>query len=422
MESCIEQDLRIDRIRVKPRDPLTPKEKKQITRTARSIRDDGLLHPITVRTHPEEPGSYELVTGYKRLQAYVRLELPEIRCKVYSHLSEKRAEMIRLAENFLRSHADPNTRYEAVSSWVKLYLEEHPETVKRGAPGGLKSGKRRRQEAMERSGDRADAREEAPRRHAEPMEGPAWEPRDPCDGSELAPPTIEMSAEVGAAEDEDDTLNTQLGDAMQKSPSTVKQVKRIALFRERIPEDIRNTLFPPGSKSKDHADLVRKYGGPLIDLDGLRKVAQLVESGLTLAQAIEEMDIRRAEAAGDGDARPIDTGCLPDEDWLQKHVGKLLDRLNDYGRGALEQDALLWRRLRPPTDEFRRRSERHREVAMSTYPDNPFLGSVNAFLGVKHPKDWTWCGACGGSGEDADGSCGCCQGVGYLVQLLDPEH
>src|SRR5689334_6199352 len=69
-------------------------------RLAQSIKDEGLLNPITVRPNPQLPGRYIIVAGRHRLHAVQKiLKQESIRCTVFSEMDDGDADMARITEN-----------------------------------------------------------------------------------------------------------------------------------------------------------------------------------------------------------------------------------------------------------------------------------------------------------------------------------
>lgn len=95
----MEHDVKLiplDRIDVGRR--LRARRDEAVAELAESIREVGLLHPITV---VRVDGGYRLVTGLHRLEAYRRLGLPEIPSRVLD-VDDVDAELAEIDENLVR--------------------------------------------------------------------------------------------------------------------------------------------------------------------------------------------------------------------------------------------------------------------------------------------------------------------------------
>lgn len=71
-----------------------------------SLRDEPLIHPITVRPHPRLPDRYEVVVGMHRYTAYRLLGRQEIECKI-RHLDNRGVLKMQIVENASRIETQP---------------------------------------------------------------------------------------------------------------------------------------------------------------------------------------------------------------------------------------------------------------------------------------------------------------------------
>jgi ParB/RepB/Spo0J family partition protein len=93
---------------------------------ARSIREDGLLHPITVR--PNE-GRYWLIAGAHRLKAwYEILRRPTILAKVLD-LDDNEAEIIEIEENLRRLDLTREQRDDHIRRFAELEKLRHADPL-----------------------------------------------------------------------------------------------------------------------------------------------------------------------------------------------------------------------------------------------------------------------------------------------------
>lgn len=96
----------IDRIRLDMIDPSPYQARRSfddasIKELADSIRENGLIQPITVRSHPEHPERYQLVAGERRLRACRLLGETDIAAQVVE-IDEQRLQLVGLVENIQR--------------------------------------------------------------------------------------------------------------------------------------------------------------------------------------------------------------------------------------------------------------------------------------------------------------------------------
>jgi ParB-like chromosome segregation protein Spo0J len=128
---------------------LRPLDEKAVQEKMDSIRELGLLHPITVTAYDPSavPSSeaakqlsvrYRLRAGLDRLEACRRLHWKEIPALV-SSLTGPRAELIEVDENLMQSVLSPAQRATFIARRKALYEIMHPETAKGAAQGeGMK--------------------------------------------------------------------------------------------------------------------------------------------------------------------------------------------------------------------------------------------------------------------------------------------
>lgn len=91
--------LHIDPVNIRPEPNIDPE-------FIDSIKDEGLLHPLVVRSHN---GEYGVVVGSRRLEAARRAELDEVPCTVRDDLegNDKRAKLTSFKENKHREDIPP---------------------------------------------------------------------------------------------------------------------------------------------------------------------------------------------------------------------------------------------------------------------------------------------------------------------------
>lgn len=122
------QDIPLDQIR--PSRVARPVAPGQVMALAESIRQIGLLQPISVRPIT---GGYEIIAGGHRCEAARTLEWPTIPAFVRSD-DDLHAELALIDENLIRNELSPAERALAQARRKKIYEALHPET-KVGATG-----------------------------------------------------------------------------------------------------------------------------------------------------------------------------------------------------------------------------------------------------------------------------------------------
>ena len=96
-------DIDINLIKLNPNQPRTNFNQKDISDLASSIKELGLIQPITVK---EDHGSYELISGERRLRAFKQLSIKTIPAYVRNANDQTSLEMA-LVENIQRKDLDP---------------------------------------------------------------------------------------------------------------------------------------------------------------------------------------------------------------------------------------------------------------------------------------------------------------------------
>ena len=94
-------------------------DKANIEELAQSIRDKGILQPILVRRHPDDPSAYEIIAGERRWRAAQRASLHEVPV-IIKELADRNALEVALVENLQRLDLSP---LEEAESYRRLMQE-----------------------------------------------------------------------------------------------------------------------------------------------------------------------------------------------------------------------------------------------------------------------------------------------------------
>lgn len=81
-------------------------DKAKLEQLAQSIKEDGLINPLTVRPHPRGDG-YECIAGHRRLRACRMIGLQEVPCLVRTDLDDESVSIAHTVENLHRDDLDP---------------------------------------------------------------------------------------------------------------------------------------------------------------------------------------------------------------------------------------------------------------------------------------------------------------------------
>jgi len=112
-----DQEIPLTKIKPNPFQSRTEIDKKTISELARSIKEQGLINPITVRT--DGNGVYELVAGQRRLAAHKLLGKRKIRAVVRNESVDKTI-FITISENLQREDINPMQQAMAFQKAIDL--------------------------------------------------------------------------------------------------------------------------------------------------------------------------------------------------------------------------------------------------------------------------------------------------------------
>lgn len=110
--------ISIERITPNPSQPRKNFEDEAIIRLADSIRQYGILQPLTVRRLQNE--NYEIIAGERRLRAAKLLGLSEIPCIIINADEQKSAELA-IIENIQRENLNIFEQAGAIASLIDIY-------------------------------------------------------------------------------------------------------------------------------------------------------------------------------------------------------------------------------------------------------------------------------------------------------------
>ena len=98
-------EILIDKIRVNPKQPRTNFDTNEIENLSQSIKDLGIIQPITVRK--VNPENYEIISGERRFRASKKAGLKSIPCYIKGVDNETDILKMSLVENVQRVDLDP---------------------------------------------------------------------------------------------------------------------------------------------------------------------------------------------------------------------------------------------------------------------------------------------------------------------------
>ena len=117
-------DIRIDKIQVNPTQPRTNFDTNEIENLTLSIKDLGIIQPITVRKI--DSGNYEIISGERRFRASKKAGLNTIPCYIKGVDNETDLLKMSLVENIQRVDLDPieiGLTYERLTNDFNLNID-----------------------------------------------------------------------------------------------------------------------------------------------------------------------------------------------------------------------------------------------------------------------------------------------------------
>lgn len=120
--------VKVDDIRRNPHQPRTVFDEDGLNELSESIRQYGVLQPLTVRK--SSLGGFELVAGERRLRASKLAGLREVPC-ILLDASEKQSSVIALVENLQRCDLDFFEEAEGIQSLIRQFGLSQDEAARR---------------------------------------------------------------------------------------------------------------------------------------------------------------------------------------------------------------------------------------------------------------------------------------------------
>lgn len=361
---------------------------------ARDIQLHGLLQPPAVRALADKQGFYKVIFGAHRIYACAKiLNWKAIPCRVFE-ADEEFSEFMRRAENLWRNPLTKDQHLKAIKLWFEEYSAKFPEAVG--------SGSKTKTRKQDKPGDESEAK---------PVEASKDQPESKDESGD-----VEDSKEASKeGNDSPASFPEVLATATGTSVSKAKNETRIAKsFTAEQLEALGKLLE---AKKLHYNDLLLMAKNLKTDKQKENAV-KLVCSGMPVKQAIA----KAMEPEGDNKTpTPVSDDALADDEWLDVHCRAVLDGLKSHplSRVIYTKNAIFYRSISKHLAAFKKSTRSLRVENAKTM--GPLLTRVHALCGLRHPKDWLICGACGGSGKDNNSGQRCepCYGNGFKL-TFDP--
>lgn len=140
------KSIAINRIKPDPGQPRKTFDGDRLDELASSIKEQGILQPITVEyVEDGDGGFYKIISGERRYQAAVRVGLKEMPCIVQSNVSQQNRYAQQLIENLQREDLSP---IDKASALLEYKDRLGPEAVWEDVQRTVGISERRRQQFM----------------------------------------------------------------------------------------------------------------------------------------------------------------------------------------------------------------------------------------------------------------------------------
>lgn len=123
-------DIPIDLVEANRNQPRTLFDEDSLKELSESIRMQGILQPLLVRAHPDNPEMYQVVAGERRLRAARMASLETIPC-ILLEAEETKALEIALVENIQRSNLSPTEEARAFKYLAERFALTQEEIASR---------------------------------------------------------------------------------------------------------------------------------------------------------------------------------------------------------------------------------------------------------------------------------------------------
>lgn len=355
---------------------------------AQDIEERGMFHPIAVRPNPAKPDYYLGIHGRHRLYARAMiLKHPLIECNVLE-MSDEEAEAAAITENLFRLAFSQPQKTKAIKMLREIYVAKYPERVGKGKAGGA---------AMKR---KAQVRKKA---------------KSKLDFASGEKGEESPSAAPGGKDENARSFPAVLAAISGISESSAKREQRLAVNLT----DWQLSL----------CDVLKLNKGQMESLATIKSEAErdqvlsYVRVGKKFDDAWREVDPGgemargkpRSRAAAVAAAKEDERPELSDDEWFEQNCGETAAKLANPA--SFKSDALIFRRAAEPRHLFRIALKMALKDHRKAKTIGPFQSAINVVTCISHPRNWTLCGGCGGSGEDRTGAgCTTCRGAGYLLK------
>ncbi len=350
-----------------------------------SIKNEGLINPITVRVHPTNKDRFQLIAGRHRLYAVKTINGEEvIACHVVD-MNDAEAEIASISENLWRHDASKTQKIKAIQIWHAHYASRHDADFAATPEGQAK----------------------------------AIEDMHVIDGLGVSvkkgSATVKMIEHASQAPAlVSNAFAAAVGSITGESLRTTKRQVKIA--KAFSPDDLE--VFEAQGLTGQQIELIamEKEAGKRRDF------VTLIASGLGFEESYKSVngvkpDLTASSKAVKEEVRVAETEAVPemsDDDWFATHCGDkaaLIQHQNKY-----RQAAILYRQIATARAKFRSSVKKIlAEQKAAGQHQNPMWHATNKMISLSHPRDWYICNTCAGQcvNHGTEEECPSCFGAGF---------
>lgn len=343
---------------------------------AESIREQGLIHPIGVIAHPEDPKLFLVVHGRHRLYAVKKiLRWTKISCELLN-LNDIDAEYAALAENLFRANLKKPQLLATQKRWFDIHL------AKLAAQ--------------------------------QPLSTPSDE-------------IITLSSEDAHRLNNDLKPNCHVFAKITKelaehSGVTERQARRATRIFRTFPESEIQSLTSAGVSESDMEALTR-IKDPVKRQEIIERCKEGSDPVTAATEVLGSEDVALQKFRGSAyvqAAKKQQEHCADAEAWFEKNLSEKAKLFSNFA--AFKADAIFFYSIMGPRSIFRKQTSKHYRTARSLGKFGPFTHLVHRLLSVMPHSEWALCSHCSGAGtiKNPDGTstrCFRCRETGYELTL-----
>ena len=358
-----------------------------------SIKNEGLINPITVRRNPNNPARYQLIAGRHRLHAVKTInEEDAIECNVVD-MTDAESEIAAISENLWRHDASKTQKIKAIQIWHAHYAARHD-------GGSLSAEFAATPEGQIKAIEEMNA-----------IDGVGVHVKKGSATTQMIEVAANADAKVSNA------FAAAVGAVTGESLRTTKRQVKIA--KSFTPDELE--VFEAQGLTGQQIELIASEKSP----EKRREFVSLIASGLGFDESYKSVngtkpDLTATSKAVKEEVRVAEAESEPemsDDEWFESNCSEKAGFIKF--RAKYHSAAILYRKIATERAKFRASIKKiMAEQKASNKHHNPMWHAVNRVISVSHPKDWPFCAGCQGSCCEGDTlePCSTCLGSGVSIR------